>query len=145
MHKTSRPAFHIPYNNPKYKIMPNSYHYHIQPAIVHNLEASECRSDVEPNVNPTCYEAYLESILECKLSWDNASKTEFPDCQFPFWYAGKSYNSCTTDFSSQEWCATAIDMDSEAKEFYWEYCPTNNVSVRNNDTGIISEYVVILS
>ena len=74
MHKTSLPAFHIPYNNPNYGLMPNSYHYHIQSSIMQNLEASECRTNVDPDENPSCYESYLESNLGCKLSWDNVSK-----------------------------------------------------------------------
>ena len=61
---------------------------------------------------------------ETKRKWADGPH----ECQFPFWYNGVEYNSCTTDGGiSQPWCATAVMENTttgnlDMIEGMWGYC-----------------------
>ena len=68
-----------------------------------------------------------------KVTWNEESITRTwsdgpQECQFPFWYKGKKYTSCTTDGDvAQPWCATAVMRNTSTKhldmvEGMWGYC-----------------------
>ncbi len=125
LHKSSDPKFHIPYRNPRYGDMSNSFTFHIQyptyvlsnifnayrktkilcrrTSAVHDLPTETCSNVEQTNLNSDCYMNYLETQLDCELTWNVVN------CQFPFVYNNKTYTDCTS-----KWCATAVYPDREA-------------------------------
>ena len=57
------------------------------------------------------------------------------ECQFPFWYGGIKYESCTTANNvNQPWCATAVQKNSAGQLVMvpgmWGYCGDCTGAVR---------------
>ena len=120
MHKTSKPKFHIPYNDPRFQPMPNFYAFEISTSTVQTLESEDCVS--EERHLPTqqhCFKEKIEAELGCKLLWD----TECPICQFPFEYKGKTYTQCIDEDSARKWCPTAKYFDGSVVPDSWAFCP----------------------
>jgi hypothetical protein len=49
-------------------------------------------------------------------------------CVFPFRYAKKSYNSCTTEYedSGTPWCSVQVDANGVHVQTRWGFCDSSN-------------------
>ena len=64
------------------------------------------------------------------------------NCKFPFTYAGKRYNGCTTaGCTSGSWCATKVDSKGNYVKDNWARC--NGYCKR--DCGMSKVYITLVN
>ena len=65
-------------------------------------------------------------------------KTEANECQFPFTWEGKTYNTCTTDGSEFAWCALQVDGESRLVDNRWGKCDMERCSATSAEATEVS-------
>ena len=75
MHRSSLTKLYIPFDNPRYGDMSNSFSYLVEPTLTTEFTDLDCTEDKNDHVDNSrdCYAEYLEDKLGCKLPWDTDS------------------------------------------------------------------------
>ena len=75
MHKTSLPKFTIPYDDPKFKPMPNVFSFVIKPSTSTEFADTACEIDVIQQETEDCFAEHMQEVLRCELPWDVGLKS----------------------------------------------------------------------
>ena len=65
-------------------------------------------------------------------------KTEANECEFPFTWEGKTYNTCTTDGSEFAWCALQVDGERRLVGNRWGKCDMERCSATSAEATEVS-------
>lgn len=107
---------------------------------LHYCHAQVGERHVSGVCNSHCYED--EGVTPVVFTDDDPMaffcKTEANECEFPFTWEGKTYNTCTTDGSEFAWCALQVDGERRLVGNRWGKCDMERCSATSAEATEVS-------